>query len=344
MSRLIAYRPRYLPISVRVSTRVPVVLIVLIVLTFLLAIVSLGVGAVYVPPADVVRAVLGRSDDSFIVNDLRAPRICIALVAGVALGTSGTILQGLTRNPLAAPEIIGITAGANVAAVIVAILYPSISLALLPVAAFAGAVVATGLVYVLAWRGELSPTRLILVGIGITLVGQAVTAGIIDFAPVFRVTRVIGWLSGSVYGKGWADLLPSAIWIAIVLPVVFVFARRLDVLQLGPEVARGLGLRLDRSRVLLLIASVALAAAAVAMAGPVGFVGLLTPHISRFLVPNMHVGLLPVAGLVGANMVLFADTLGRTVFAPIEIPVGVVTAVVGVPYFLFLLFRMQPGR
>lgn len=343
MSRTLVLRSARLPLSLRISARVPLVVGVLLALTLALMVVAIGVGAVTVSPGEVLASLrgTGTGEHTFIVRELRLPRVLIAVVTGVALGTAGTILQGLTRNPLAAPEIIGITAGANVAAVVVAIVLPSFPLAFMPVAAFGGALVATGAVYALAWRGGLSPTRLILVGIGITMVGQAVTAGIINFAPVFRVTRVIGWLSGSVYGRGWIHLGPSAVWIAVLIPVVFVLGRRLDVLQLGSDVAQGLGVNLERTRAALLLCSVALAAAAVAVAGPVGFVGLLAPHISRFLVPNTHAGLLPTAALVGGLMVLFADTLGRTVMAPIEIPVGVVTAVVGVPYFLFLLLRMN---
>ncbi len=343
MNRAVVVRAKRFPVSFRISSRVPLVLASLVLTTLLLIVAAIAVGAVAVPPAEVVRSLLGTGSGEFdfIVRALRLPRIVIALVTGVALGTAGTILQGLTRNPLAAPEIIGITAGANVAAVLVAIVLPGIPLVLMPVAAFGGAVVATAIVYALAWRGGMSPTRLILVGIGITMVGQAVVGGIINFAPVFRVTRVIGWLSGSVYGRGWVHLWPSLAWVVVLLPVAFVLSRRLDVLQLGSDVARGLGVKLERTRALLLLSSVALAAAAVAVAGPVGFVGLLAPHISRFLVPNTHTGLMPTAALVGGLMVLFADTIGRTVLAPIEIPVGVVTAIVGVPYFLFLLLRMQ---
>lgn len=342
-SRAIVVRSERFPLSFRISPRVPLVLAVLMLSTVVLMVLAIAIGAVTIPPLEVVRSLLGTGSGEydFIVRDLRLPRILIALVTGVALGTAGTILQGLTRNPLAAPEIIGITAGANVAAVLVAIVIPGVPLLLMPLAAFAGAVIATTIVYALAWRGGMSPTRLILVGIGVTMVGQAVVGGIINFAPVFRVTRVIGWLSGSVYGRGWVHLLPSVIWISVLLPTAFLLSRRLDVLQLGGDVARGLGVHLERTRGLLLLCSVALAAAAVAVAGPVGFVGLLAPHISRFLVPNTHTGLMPTAALVGGLMVLFADTIGRTVLAPIEIPVGVVTAIVGVPYFLFLLLRMQ---
>lgn len=336
-------RMRRLGVAVRVHPRVPVAVLVLLLLTLAAAIGALTLGELGLSPLEVLLALVGSGDQvsTFAVHDLRLPRIVSALTIGIGLGVAGAVLQGLTRNPLAAPEIIGVTAGANAVLVVVVVAVPDLPFAVLPFITFAGALVTMVAVYLLAWRGGSSPIRLILVGIGITLVGQSVVAGIVAQQPAFRLTSVIASLAGSVYARGWSDILPVAIWLLVLIPVVLALARQLDVMQLGDDAAGNLGLHVERTRLVLLLASVAIAAACVAIAGPVGFVGLLAPHIARMLVGNSHVGVLLTSALTGGLMVLLADTLGRTLFAPIQVPVGVVTAIIGVPYFLYLLVRSQ---
>jgi len=336
-------RVRRLGVAVRVHPRVPVALLVLLAITAAAAVAALTLGELALSPLEVVRALVGAGDrvSTFTVNELRLPRIVAALTIGVGLGVAGAVLQGLTRNPLAAPEIIGVTAGANVALVIAVFVLPGLPYAARPFVTIVGAFATMVAVYLLAWRGGSSPIRLILVGIGITLVGQSIVAGRLAQHPGFRLVGVIATLAGSVYARGWSDILPVAIWLIVLIPVVFALARQLDVMQLGDDAAGNLGLHVERTRLVLLLASVAIAAACVAIAGPVGFVGLLAPHIARMLVGNSHVGVLLTSALPGGLMVIRADTLGRTVFAPIQVPVGVVTAIVGVPYFLYLLVRSQ---
>jgi iron complex transport system permease protein len=308
------------------------------------AIVSVGTGEAAIAPGDVVATLLGQGDaaDEFVVLELRLPRALVALAVGAALGVSGAVLQGLTRNPLAAPEIVGVAAGANVAAVVVIVALPDTPVTLLPAAAFAGAIAASALVYALAWQGGSSAMRILLVGIGVTTVGYAIVVGVISSVDeVIHASQLVTFMAGSVYGKGWSEVTALLPWLIVLLPATLAAARHLDALRLGDAVARGLGVRIELQRLLLLVFAAALAGAAVAIAGPVGFVGLMAPHIARRLVGWRHAAVLPVAALVGATIVVVADALARTAFAPVDIPVGVVTAVVGAPYLVWLLVRTQ---
>lgn len=348
MSRTwIVVRLRYLPLSFRTDRRVPWVLSGLGLATLAGMVLSVGTGEYPIAPPDVVRTVLGletgNPDHPFIVNTLRLPRVLVAFLVGLALALSGAIMQGLTRNPLAAPELTGVTAGAGLAAVTLIVLLPGVSVAVLPLAALAGASVVAVLIYGLAWRKGDSPIRLILVGIGLTSVIGALTTVMITFGEIYEVTRALIWLTGSVYGRGWEDIRALLPWLAVFVPVALLMSRQLNALNLGEEVARGLGSRVERERGLLLLTAAALAAAAVTVAGTVGFVGLMAPHIARRLVGPSHEGLMPVAAVTGGLIVVLADLVGRTLFAPIEIPCGVVTAAIGAPFFMYLLSRGRNG-
>lgn len=310
-------------------------------------VVTLGLGEFPIAPGDVARALVGQGSPQheFIVLELRLPRALVAFTVGVALATSGAVLQALTRNPLAAPEIVGVAAGANVAAVAVIVYLPSIPLALQPPLAFLGALGATALVYALAWRRGSSATRLILVGVAITSVGYAlVTAVVSTVDELVHASQLVVFIAGSVFGSGWRELAALAPWVAVLVPLAIVGTRHLDALRLGDEIARGLGTHVERARLGLVAIAAALAGTAVAIAGPVSFVGLMAPHIARRLVGGAHLSLLPVSALVGGTIVIVADALARTLFAPIDVPVGVMTAVVGAPYFVFLLYRTAEGR
>lgn len=295
-----------------------------------------------VPPLEVVKTILGlpaNPDYAFVINTLRLPRALVALLVGMGLATAGTILQGLTRNPLAAPEIIGINAGASLVAVAFIVLLPGVSVAWLPVAAFLGGLGAAIAIYLLAWNRGSSPVRLILVGIGLTALTGSLTSLMITFGEINAVSQALVWLTGSVYGRSWEHLWPLLPWLVIFLPLALVLARNLDTLNMGDDLAQGLGSRVEWTRSLLLLCTVALAGASVATAGTIGFVGLMAPHLARQLVGPSHAGLIPVAALTGACIVELADLVGRLLFAPIELPCGVITAVIGAPYFLWLLYR-----
>ncbi|GIV79578.1 MAG: iron ABC transporter permease [Litorilinea sp.] len=334
-----------LPLSVRLDRRVPWVLLVGLLATLAVMVVNMGVGEYPIPPVDVLKTMLhlptGNSDHSFIVNTLRLPRMLVAALVGVALGLAGAILQALTRNPLASPGILGINAGAGLAAVSLIVLFDRVSASLLPLAAFGGAFLVALAIYGLAWRAGDSPTRLILIGIGLTAVAQALTTLMITFGDINNVQRALVWLTGSVYGRTWDEFWALLPWLVLLGPVALLLARDLDALNLGDEVARSLGSPVDLRRGILLGVVVGLAGAAVATAGTIGFVGLMAPHIARRLVGPGHLGLLPTAGLTGAFLVVTADLVGRTLLAPTELPCGLVTAAIGAPFFLYLLWRQR---
>ncbi len=331
--------------SMRIDRRVPPVLLLTLLTTLAVMVMNIGVGEYPIGSLDVLKTVLrlptDNSDYDFIVNTLRLPRMLVAALVGLALGISGTIMQGLTRNPLASPDILGISAGAGFAAVTLIVVVRAVPAGVIPVAAFSGALITALLIYLLAWRGGDSPIRLILIGIGLGAITSALTTLMITFGNIYDVQRALIWLTGSVYGRSWREFWALLPWIVLFVPLAFLGARDLNTLNLGEEVARGLGSRVPIQRGLLLITAVALAGATVAAAGTIGFVGLMAPHIARRLVGPDHSGLLPTAGVTGGVIVVAADLVGRTIFAPIELPAGLVTAAIGAPFFIYLLYRQQ---
>lgn len=330
-------------ISFRIDRRVPPVLALALLAMIAAMIVNIGVGEYPIAPLEVIKTVLhlptGSEDYSFIVNTLRLPRMLVAALVGLGLGISGAIMQGLTRNPLADPGILGISAGAGLVAATLIIVVRDVPSSVIPLAAFGGALLVAGLIYLLAWRGGDSPIRLILVGVGLGAICGAATTLMITFGDLFDVQRALIWLTGSLYGRSWNEFWAIAPWIAVFAPLALLLARDLNALNLGEDVARGLGSSVARRRGLLLVTAVALAAATVSAAGTVGFVGLMAPHISRRLVGPDHSGVLPTSGVIGALLVVASDLVGRTLFAPIELPVGLVTAAIGAPFFIALLLK-----
>ncbi len=345
MSPLIAARAAARPARPRVP-RTALVLGATALVALAALVITIGAGEYPVAPGDVVRALLGAGDEraAFVVTELRLPRALAAFGVGAGLAAAGVILQGLTRNPLAAPELVGVSAGAHAAAVLVIVVLPGMPVSALPACAFAGALAASALVYGLSWRGGSSPSRLLLVGVALTTVGYAVVLGVVStLDELIHASQLVTFMAGSVYGRGWPELTALAPWLAVLLALAVLAARDLDALALGDPVARGIGVRVELRRLWLLVLAAGLAGAAVAVAGPVGFVGLMAPHIARRLVGGVHAVLLPAAVLVGGTLVLVADAAARTAFAPVDIPVGVVTAVVGAPYLVWLLAR-SPDR
>lgn len=345
MKGRIVLRPWGGRISLRLDPRAALVTCALALAAFAGVVANVGVGEYPIPPLDVVRSLLGidpaDGNYSFIVNVLRLPRALAAVLVGAALAVSGAILQGLTRNDLAAPDIIGINSGAGLAAVTLIVVLPSSPAAYLPPVAFFGALVVALLLYALAWQGNSSPIRLILIGVGLSAVVTALTTVMITFGEIQQVSQALVWLTGSVYGRSWEEVFMLLPWLGVFLPLAFLRFRHLNALSLGDEVATGLGGRVELERGLLVLGSVALAASAVATAGAIGFVGLMAPHIARRLVGPSHGGLLPAVAMTGGTLVVLADLLGRTLFAPIELPCGIVTAVVGAPFFLYLLYKSR---
>jgi iron complex transport system permease protein len=330
-------------ISFRIDRRVPLMLLCLAVVIVVAMVMNVGRGEYPISPFDIVKTVFGLNtgnpDHAFVIHNLRLPRTLVAFMVGVAFAISGTIFQGLTRNPLADPGIIGINAGASLAAVTVIVHFPSAPIYTLPVSAFAGALLMAVLIYSLAWNNGSSPILLILMGVGLSAIASAFTSLMITFGDIYDVSNALVWLAGSVYGRTWEQVFFLLPWLIVFVPMALTLARLLNVLNLGDDVAKGLGTRVEWQRGLLVLVGVALAGAGVATAGMIGFVGLIAPHLGRQLVGTNHEGLIPTSALLGGVIVVVADLLGRTLFAPIELPCGIVTAAIGAPFFLYLLIR-----
>lgn len=315
-------------------------------LTALVSVLALGLGAVRTPAADVVRVLSGGGDDLTrqLVLGLRAPRVLVSGLCGAMFAASGAIMQGVIRNPLASPDLIGVGAGAGLAVTLFLLAWPGAPVGGLPWAALAGAWGGFGLVLLLAREGRgaggssLHPVRLALVGVAVAAALGAWQGLVLVRAPDGLGTA-LAFLTGTVYGADVERVARVLPWAVVLLPTALLLSRTLDVLNLGEDLATSLGTRVHAARLLCLGVGVALAGAAVTGAGILGFVGLLAPHLARLLVGGRHGRLVPVSMLVGALLVLAADTLGRTLLPPVEVPAGVLTTLVGAPYFLSLLRR-----
>ncbi|WP_373293785.1 FecCD family ABC transporter permease [Paenibacillus albidus] len=317
-------------------------------LIVVIVVVSMNTGYMRLSPSEVLHTLSGQGtpQQKLILFDFRLPRIVISLLVGAGFAVSGCILQSLSRNPLAEPATLGISAGAGFAVILFISFVPASSAAsifMLPLLALAGAGLTAALIYVLAFRREegLSPTRLVLIGI-------AVAAGINAFQLVLALRLdpenyqfVAIWMAGKIWGGDWRFVQALLPWILILVPFSIYKARVLNVLNLGDQTSTGLGAPVERERLLLLATAVALAGACVSVSGGIGFVGLIGPHLARRLVGPRHQILLPACALIGGLLLLTADTLGRWILQPSEIPAGVVVAIIGAPYFLYLLAKSR---
>ncbi len=304
----------------------------------LLAGVSLGQIQFSLP--DIFRALQGDNFARQVLFDLRLSRVLVAMLAGASLAVSGLLLQGVIRNPLAGPEIIGITSGAGLFALMVSILIPSAPVALIPIAAMFGAVATFAIVCLAAWQDGFAPGRLALVGIAVSAFCSA-GINILVVSARLQVAQALVWLAGSTYARSWDDLAQLVIFPVVLLPIAAVTARWLDLIALGDDLPRLLGIKLQQAQAIVMTISVMLAAAAVATVGTLGFVGLIAPHAARLLLGNRHRQLVPLSALLGAILVVIADTIGRVILAPKEIPSGLVTATIGTPYFIWLLWQSR---
>lgn len=339
----LAVRRRGLPLSFRLDRRVPPVLLALVAALALALLLSAASGEYRIAPADVLRAVAGLEtgdpNHALVVRSFRLPRILLALLIGAVLGVSGGIVQGLTRNDLADPGLLGINGGAGVLVVGYLTLVAAPNTALLPWLALAGGLGAAALIYVLGWRGGSSTLRLLLLGVGLASLTGALINYFITRLEVDSAQRAFVWLTGSVYGSTWADVGLLALWAGALIPLALLLARPLNALALGDGPATSLGVRVEGYRLLLIAISAALAAVTVTVAGTIGFVGLVAPHVARRLVGPAHEGALPVAALVGGLLLVVADLVARSIIAPNELPIGVTTALIGAPFFAWLLYR-----
>ncbi len=315
------------------------VIVVLAVVVFATFCVSLSLGDFKIPVLDVVKTLFGGGDRAteFIVNELRLPRALTGLLVGAALGMSGAIFQSIARNPLASPDILGVTYGASAFAV-----FAIVTLGLTGVAvsglAIAGAVLTAFIMYVLAWRHGVSSYRLILIGIGIGAIATSITSYLLTKARVEIAQQALIWLTGSLNGRDWSNVRSLAITLVVLAPLTAFLVHRLRILQLGDETAYGLGLRVESSRLGLIVIAVLMAAVATAAAGPIGFVAFVAAPIARRLTRSPGPAMIASA-LLGALVVALSDLIAQHAFGDTQLPVGVVTGVVGAPYLMFLLAR-----
>jgi ABC-type Fe3+-siderophore transport system permease subunit len=312
-------------------------LVVAFLLLLLLALISLRLGAVPVSFQDVWTSLMHENNKYlFIIYEVRLPRVLVGILAGFGLAVGGVILQSILRNPLASPDVIGITKGAGLSASAVIFLFPKSPAYVLPLAAFAGAFAAFAILLALSRRLSLSPASLALVGIALGAVFQAGTQYLIVRHPT-DINMALLWLAGSLWSKRWETVWSLLPWITLLLPIVWWNYLKLNIFQLGEDTTASLGLSVVSQRFWLLLLAVGLAGISVSAVGAIGFIGLIAPHIARSLVGARHQWLIPLAALLGADLMLLGDCLGRILIIPREVPVGIMTAVIGAPYFIYLL-------
>ncbi|MGK5114001.1 MULTISPECIES: FecCD family ABC transporter permease [unclassified Geodermatophilus] len=333
------------PVSGRVRWRQLVVPAGAAAVVVVLGATSLGRGDFPIGVGDVLATLvgLGEASQRFIVLELRAPRIVVGALVGLAFGVAGALFQTFARNPLASPDILGITQGASVGAVAAIVLGGTSGAAGLlgglgiPLAALVGALLTGLLLFVLAWRRGVDGYRLVLVGIALWAVASALTDWLLTRAEIYDAASAYVWITGSLNSRTWDQALPLALSLAVLLPLALGCSRALGVLQFGDDTARGLGVRLGPTQAAVVLVAVGLTASAVAAAGPISYVALVVPQIAVRLTGGSRPPLL-ASGLLGAALVVGADLLTRTVL-PEALPVGILTAVVGAPYLLWLLIR-----
>ncbi|MDO7269323.1 FecCD family ABC transporter permease [Shouchella clausii] len=323
------------------------ILFLAIVIVFL---VSLQTGAIRISPDAVAKTLFGYGStrDELVLFRFRLPRMAIALLVGVGLAVSGAILQSISQNELADPGILGINTGAGLAVVLFIFFVQgsltglgNANLLVMPLFALSGALLAAFLIYILAWKKGITPVRLVLVGIGLNAAFSALLIVIqLRMEPNDFMQATI-WLTGNIWGTTWPHVWAVLPWILLLMPITLFKARTLNVLQIGTQSAVSLGVPIEKERRTLLVLAVSLAAVSVAVGGGISFLGLVAPHIARRLVGPKHQVLIPAAALMGALILLTADMIGRNVLAPSEIPVGIVIAILGAPYFLYLLMKTR---
>ncbi|MBK1785934.1 FecCD family ABC transporter permease [Prauserella cavernicola] len=337
------------PLAWTFRPRIVLVPVVGAVLLVLVAAVNIGKGSSHIEVLDVLRTLFGGGDrrENGIIFDLRLPRTLAGVLVGAAFGLAGAIFQTVTRNPLASPDILGITWGAGVGAVALIVLGGTrgqvsgvVAELGVPLAALAGGIVAGLLLYALSWRRGIDGYRLVLVGIGLSAVSYNVVYWLLTVGDVDDATRATTWLVGNLNGVGWESIGPVALALALLVPATLMCAHTMGGLQFGDDTARGLGIRVDAARATLLLLAAALVAVATAAAGPITFVALATPQIALRLARTPQP---PLAGsmVLGALLVVGADLAVRT-FAP-NLPVGVLTSVLGAPYLIYLFVRSRKG-
>lgn len=324
-------------------------IVLFLVLIVALVLVSINAGYIAIPISEVYATLTGNGTgpNELTILQFRLPRIVIALLVGAGIAVSGAILQGVTKNPIADPGILGINAGAGFAVVLYMFFFQGsaffsgpLSIFIMPITALVGAFLAAIFIYFFSMKNRsVSISRLLLVGIGIN---AAFNAGLIIFQMKMEpadFTAALVWISGSIWGTNWTYVLALCPWIFIFIPLAIYKSNYLNILNLNDSIAIGLGMKIERERRLLLCIAVILAGTCVAVGGGITFLGLVIPQIVRRLIGANHKRLIPLTALAGALFLLLADTLGRMFMAPAEIPVGLIVSLIGAPYFMYLLIK-----
>lgn len=316
------------------------------VLILLTAFISIGLGYSSVSYDRLLPTLFGYGSfkEEFILFSIRLPRIIITILAGMALALSGSILQGITRNDLADPGIIGINSGAGVSIAVFFLFFPidAASFAyLLPIVAFVGALLTACLIYLFSYskRNGIQPVRLVLVGVGFSMAFSGLMIILISAAERQKVDFIAKWLAGSIWGTDWPFIWAIVPWLVVLIPLTLYKSQMLNLLGLSEPVSIGVGISVNRERFLMLIVAVALAASAVSVTGGIAFIGLMAPHMAKALVGPRSQMFIPVAILLGGWLLMLADTIGRNILEPDGIPAGIMIALIGAPYFMYLLLK-----
>jgi iron complex transport system permease protein len=327
-----------------------IILFITFIITLLSIVLSLSIGERFISFDRIFKAIfgMGSGGDRLIINTLRLPRTLVAFFVGASLGLSGAVLQGVVKNPLAAPNIIGITDSGSVGALIFLTLFTdpknnslTTSIFYMPVFAFIGAFSAVILVYVLAFKKGVNPFRLILIGIAISGAAKAITSVLIINGPVVFIKEAQLWIIGTVYGSNWTHVKLIGSWFVILFIITMIFIRELNIQNLDDGISYSLGSSVEKNRFILMVLSAAMAAGAVAVGGGISFIGLIAPHISRKLTNSSFENIVPLSTLVGGIIVVLSDMAARSLFFPLDLPVGIFTALIGAPFFIYLLIKNQ---
>lgn len=323
------------------NIRLMYILMIILLLASIVAGISLGPSAVGIK--QIIPTIFGNGSfkEEFILFSIRMPRVFVLTLAGMALALSGAILQTLTKNDLADPGIIGINAGAGVAITVFYLFVDASSKYYayqLPAVGFLGAIITAGLIFIFTTdkRNGIQPVKLVLMGVGIASALSGLMVIMISGAKNEDVQFITKWLSGNIWGADWPFILALLPWLIVAIPVLLWKQKSMNLLVLDETVAKGLGVSINRDRILLLVIAVALAGSAVSVVGSISFIGLIAPHIAKQLVGSKHQNFLLLSPIIGAAILVFADTIGRIIYTE-TIPAGIIVAIIGAPYFLYLL-------
>lgn len=333
-------------INVRNSLNQKSLLILLALLIIITGIISLGFGYSSISFTRIIHALLGQGTfkEEFVLYSIRLPRILITILAGMALAVSGAILQGLTKNDLADPGIIGVNAGAGVGVALFFLYFPVDAdsfIYVLPLIAFISAFLIAALIYLFSYNKEdgLQPIRLILVGVGFSVACSGFMMILIASSEREKVDFIAKWLAGSIWGTDWPFILAVLPWLLLLIPYTFIKAKKLLLINFHEDVATNLGIQVEKERLYLLVTAVGLAAAAVSVTGGIAFIGLMAPHLAKNIIGAGKSLYLPVSMLIGGFLLLISDTIGRNLAEPEGVAAGIMTALIGAPYFICLLLR-----